>query len=191
MPNYSQAQSALPLPSAALGNATSETQFTTTAVSGGLAAASVLMCRIPASNVLKGRPFVLNVAGRVTTGTTSNYTAKVYFGGNTTPSNNTQIATTGAVSVASAKSNWGLNIEMFWDSTSQVLNGVFYGWNHTSSVAQATLSAQPTSVDLSATEVTLNSGIGATSLVFTVTGLFGSSNASNTAFVDVFEVSAY
>lgn len=191
MSDFSIAQSAIGLPSAGLGNASSETQFTTAQAQPGLAAGSLLMCRIPASNILKFRPFVLRIAGRITTGTTATFAPKLYFGGSTTIGSNTAVDAPGAgQSLATAKSNFYVEWQFYWDSTSSVLNGLRWGgFCGTTAYAQAA-TTQVTSFDISGTEVNLASTTG-TSLVFNITGLFSSSNANNTAFLDEFDISAY
>lgn len=191
MSDFSIVQSALPLPSAGLGNASSETQFTTASAQPGLASGSVLMCRIPASNVLKSRVFSVKLAGRITTGTTATFTPKLYFGGSSTISSNSAVSAPGAgQSLATAKSNFMLDFEFYWDVTSKVLNGILWGgFCGTTAYAQAA-TTQITAVDLSGTEVNLSTAAGA-DLVFSVTGLFSAGNANNTAFLDVFDVNAY
>lgn len=197
MSDYSIVQGTLGLPSAGLGNATSETQFTTANAQGGLASGSVLMCRIPASNTLKFRPFIVRAGGRVTTGTTATLTPKLYFGGSSTISSNSAFYAPGAgQSLATASSNWLLEAECYWDSTSLVVNGFATGFCGTTLYSLAA-TTQLTNIDISSTEVNLrslanNPAASATNaLVFSITGLFSSGNASNNAFVDVFEIEAF
>jgi hypothetical protein len=189
MPDIQAAQSAVPLPSAELnlgGTSTSEKQFLSASASGGVAAGSPCQCRIPGSNVLKNRQFSIRIQGRVTGGTTTNFTVKVYYGNSTTIGSNTSLATTGAIAVNSASGQFFMELICSWDATSQKIGGVFYGWVNATAVAQVVLSNLPTAVDLS-TEAVLTTASG-TQPVLTVTGQFSAGNAANVAFVDQFEV---
>lgn len=189
MPDIQSAQSAVPLPSAELnlgGTSTSEKQFLSATASGGVAAGGLCQCRIPGSNVLKNRPFIVRVGGRVTGGGSTNFTVKVYYGNSTTISSNTSLATSGAIAVNSASGDFFLELTCSWDNTSQKIGGVFYGWVNATAVAQVILSNLPTAVDL-ATEPALTTNSG-TQNVLSVTGQFSSGFAANIAYVDVFEV---
>lgn len=170
MPDIASTQRAK-LPSASLGNATSETQFTDT-TSGAVR----LQCFLPGSSKLDKRPFRIAAAGRVSPGTSGNFTFAIYYGVSATIASNTALATTGAVNAAAA-GNFALWVDCFYDSTSQRIVGLLKGYVYATAVAQAIVTNAATSVDLS------TEGLG-----LTCTGLFGTSNASNTAYVDVFEV---
>jgi hypothetical protein len=76
---------------------------------------------------------------------------------------------------------------MFWDPTSQTIAGYYSGYMNDNANGASNLTNTVTGVDLTSSEVILANATG-TSLVFSVTGKFGTGNASNTAFVDVFEV---
>lgn len=171
MPEIGSGQRSNKLPSAGIGNATSETQF-----AGSDAA--LLICYLPGGNKLNRRHFRIRCGGRVSPGTSGNFTVSLYFGTSSTIASNTKIATTGAVNAAAA-GNWSLEAECFYDSTSGRIEGLLKGFVYATAVAQAILTNAATSVDLSTDGG--NNGL-------TLTGLFGSTNASNTAFVDVFEV---
>ena len=189
MSDIQNAQSAIPLPSAEInlgGTATNEKAFLSASASGGVASGSALPCRLPGSNILKNRPFLIRVAGRVTGGTTTNFTGIIRYGNSATVASNTQLATTGAIAVNSASGTWLLECECTMDSTSLKLCGVFYGYVNATAVAQITLSNNVTVLDPS-TEPALTTS-SATQNVLTVTGTFSSGNASNVAYVDVFEV---
>jgi len=173
MPQSNTVINGIYLPSAGLGNATSETQF-----NGSNAA--LLTCIVPGTSKLKNRPFTVRVAGRVTGGTTTNFTLKVYWGTSSTIGSNTQLATSGAIAVNSASANFDVTLVLMWDATSQKIQGRFSGQMNNSLVAAAALSNAVSSVDLTAGET---STVG-----LTATGLFSASNASNTAIIDVFEI---
>lgn len=182
MSDIQAATRAIPLPSAEInlgGTGTAEGQFLTASAQNGVAAATTLKCYTPGSNVLKSRRFVVRVGGRVTGGTTTNFTGKLYWGTSSTISSNTSLATTGAIAVNSTSGNWEIVAECGWDSTSAKIGGTFAGYVNATAVARVVLSNLPTTVDLSG-ESTSNG--------LTVTGAFSSGNASNAAYVDYFEV---
>lgn len=191
MPSSDMSQSALLLPSAELnlgGTTTTENQFLIKTATAGVPVTAALPCRIPGSSILKNRPFFIRVGGRVTGGTSGNFTAALYYGNSATVGSNTKLATTGAINVNTAGGTWNLDVRCSWDSTSQTIRGQFSGYVYATVVAAAILSNSPTSVDLS-TEPNLATASG-TQNVLTVTGTFGSGNASNVAYVDWFEVMA-
>lgn len=182
MPDIQASNVALPLPSAEVnlgGTATTEAQFITASRVGQRAAGQPLAVYTPGSNTLKARRFMVRAGGRVTGGTTTNLTVKLYWGTSSTIGSNTNIATTGAIACNSASGNWELACDLMWDSTSSKLQGKFAGWVNATAVAAAVLSTGPTTVDLSG-ETTSNG--------FTVTATFSAGNASNVAYVDYFEV---
>ena len=179
MANANTIQRSNKTPSAALGNATSETQFTD---SDG----NVLTAYLPATRKLvEGSAGILRVkvGGRVTGGTTTDWTPKLYWGNSSTIASNSAIATATAFSVVSTSTNWHLEATLIWDATSAKVNGWFQGQNGTTTISPTTLSNAQTSKDLTASD--------STSVGFSVTGLFGSTNAGNTAYVDYFDVESY
>lgn len=179
MSNASTVSRSNKTPSAALGNATSETQFTDS--SGAVLAAYLPLT----SKMVEGKAgtFRIKVGGRVTGGTTTNWTPALYWGTSSTISSNSKIATLTAFSVVSTSTNWHIEATCIWDSTSQKVNGFFAGQNGTTTVSPTTLSTAQTSKDLTAGD--------STSVGFSVTGLFGSTNAANTAYCDYFDVESY
>lgn len=182
MPDIQAATTALPLPSAEInlgGTSTSEKQFLTASAQNGVAAGQPLKCYTPGSNTLKSRRFSVRVGGRVTGGTTTNFTAQIYWGTSSTIASNTSIATSSTNAVNSTSGNWEMNADLRWDSTSSKIGGFFSGFVNATAVSRVVLSNLPTTVDLSG-ESTANG--------FTVTGTFSSGNASNVAYVDYFEV---
>lgn len=194
MSDIQAAQSAVPLPSAEInlgGTSTTEKLFLSAIASGGVAAGSPLMCRIPGSNTLKNHFFRIRIGGRVTGGTTTNLTVSLYQGTSTTIASNTKIASTGAIAANSLSGNWYLECLVGWDSTSTKLQGIMYGWVNATAVAAAIMTSVVTTPDLT-TEAVLNVASAASTNIpaLTVTGTFSSGNASNVAFVDLFEVTA-
>ena len=166
-------------PSAALGNATSETIFQDSS-------SNPVAAYIPATwNLVEGKTGTLKVkcGGRVTGGTTTNWTVALYWGTDSTASNNTKIAAPSAFSVVSTSTNWYIEATLIWDSTSKTVNGWYAAQVGSTKTAETTISNVPTAVDLTAGE--------STSLGLTVTGIFGSTNASNTAYLDFLDVESY
>lgn len=170
MPSFIATARSNKLPSANLGNALAEAQFLG---SDGL----VLVCPLEGSSVLNNRPFRLRIGGRCGSGTTSNFTLKVYSGVSTTIGSNTQIATSGAIAMASLNHNFFIEVLMTLDTTSSRVEGVFSGTMANGVIAVAALSNVLTAFS----DVAEGQG-------FTVTGLFGSTNASNQAIIDTFEL---
>lgn len=131
--------------------------------------------------------FFVSARGRATSGTTSNFLAKIQFNSNilatasgTTPitaANNTDFLSLTNRSYASITRPWYIDLEVVWDSTSQRLTGQANGLNaETIETANAAITAL-TAIDLT----TGTCG-------FVVAALFGSTNASNSATLDDFYI---
>lgn len=181
MSNASTVSQSGQVPSAALGNATSETQFVDSA-------GNVLTCYLPLTLKLaqqdgKFASFKVKAGGRVTTGTTSNWTPKLYWGNSSTIASNSGIAAPSAVSLASVSQTWHIEATCFWDTTSQRVNGWYQAQIGATTTAPTTLTTAQTSKDLSAGD---SKAVG-----FSVTGVFGSTDAGNTAYVDYLTVEVY
>lgn len=171
------------LPSAEInlgGTATTEATFLDTA-------GNYLTCYVPGSGALSFKPFRIYAAGRCIAGTgTPNFTASFYWGaGNTiyTASTQTKIASTGAVAIATTQGSWELVWDGLWDNTSRRLIGRMSGFVYATAVAVAIGSSIATSVDLNTATTSEGQGI-------SITGTFSAGNASNKAYVDVFELTA-
>lgn len=154
------------------GTSTSEVQFT---VDGTNAYYVVL----PSGTQLKNRPFRVFAAGRAGSGTTTNFTVKLDYGISTTIASNTTIEASTARALASGNHNWMIAAECMWDSTSDKIQG--RGWSMVANLvdAVAALDAAPTAA---------NPEDGTTVLGFTLTGTFSSGDATNVAYVDVFQI---
>lgn len=126
--------------------------------------------------LLKNKRFRVKAGGRVTGGTTTNFTAKLYYGTSATIGSNTNIATSGALAVNSTSGNWYLEAEIAHDETSDKLQGLLKGHVNATAVAQAILTNAPTGVT------------GDAEIGFTVTGQFSASDAGNAARCDFLEV---
>lgn len=131
--------------------------------------------------------FFVSARGRATTGTTSNFLAKIQFttdvtsaaSGTTsiTAGNNTDFFTLTNRSYATVTRPWYMDLEVVWDSTSQRMSGQGNGFNlETIETANAAITAL-TGIDLT----TGKCG-------FVVAALFGTSNASNSATLDDFYI---
>jgi len=163
------------VPSAIVGgttDGTTETQFHDTTSD------AVRLQVFIAAEKVDGIPFEIRIAGRVTGGTTTNFTLNLDYGTSATYTSNTTMATSGAVAVNSASSNFLLTAKLIWDSTSLILQGCSGdGWMgttptiHTKAVTTAVTAVAATTV-----------------LTFTATGLFSVSNASNAAYVTQFDL---
>lgn len=181
MSDIQAAKSAIPLPSAELnlgGTSTNEKQFLTASAQNGVASGTTLICYTPGTNILKSRPFTVRVGGRVTAGTAGTFTVSLYWGTSTTSTSNTKVATVSSA-LGAASSNFNLELEGRWDSLTAGLQGVQSGWCGGTIKSPSVVSTSTSSVDLSG-ESTSNG--------FTVTGTFGTGNASNVAYIDYFEV---
>jgi len=119
---------------------------------------------------------VIRAWGRVSTGTSGTFLAKIQFGTNTTATSNTDMASLAAQTVATT-GNWELESQFIWDSTTKKLRGRMTGVSGDTPVilAAAVNTAVISTVDLS------TSGNG-----LTVAVVFGTGNAANTAVLEGF-----
>ena len=165
------------IPSLDLGNASSETAFQN---SQGKTAALVLQT----DNQFTNKRFVLNLAGRVATSSNLAFTLNVYLGTAGTTAD-TMIFTSSAMTVNAKKTNWHLDINMFWDGDAQVINGSGFGQVDNQQIGASGLINTPT-IDPNLHN-TSNSFQG-TFYKFTVTGAFSGSSSGNHAYLDILEV---
>lgn len=151
------------------------TGWATTETAIKLASATTKPCvaYVPGSNRMKGKAFRVRAVGHVTGGTTTNFTAKLYYGTSATLASDTAIATSGAVAVDSASHNFELVADLVWDATSKAMQGTFHGEVANTAVSRAALSNAVANAD-PATE-----GQG-----FLVSGQFSASNANNAVVLD-------
>jgi hypothetical protein len=163
------------LPGAVQGvSSASEFQFARAELdaTGAAYQANVVVSPVPTS---KFRMFKVRAGGRVTGGTTVNFTANLDLGKSTTIGSNTTIATTGAVAYNTASGSWWLEATFSVDATALIVSGTFKGASLGGAVAEAALSAAPAANP-------------AAEIAFTVTGQFSGSNAGNLAYLDYLEV---
>lgn len=152
------------VPSADLGNATSETLFTNTS-------AATLTVTVPVLDNLN-KPLRVRAGGRITTGTAQNFTAKIYF--STTTGATTLIATGVTALIADQVKLW-------------MLDGVI-GCTESNPTAAGTIEIVfLNSAGTAATAIETNNPA-LTGAVVSVSGQFASSSSSNSAFCDFFEV---
>lgn len=117
---------------------------------------------------------LVKASGRVTGGTTTNFTPVIQLGSSITAASNTAVASATARAVNSTSSNWYIEAQFIWDFTSKRLGGAFWAVNGSAQTldAQATVTAQ-TAIDWT------TSGNG-----FSVSALFSATNAGNLAYLD-------
>ena len=178
------------LPSAELnlgGTSTSEKVFT---ISTSTSTACILP--LPSLEALAGSTgkkmsvIKITAAGRVTGGTTTNFTAQLQFGTSTTVASNTDIESAAAVAVNSVSGLWSLESTLLVDITSGKLDGYSACFISGSTVTYTAVAKSDNTISASSTPVlslTSNSQQG-----FVVTGTFSGGNASNVAYIDVFQL---
>lgn len=140
----------------------------------------VLAVSIPPNSPTEKLEFDLFISGRITTA--GNYTAtlKLYGGAapTGTPGSDTQVATSGAVTVNNTTEPFWLQLQLVYDSTSGKMRGQFKGQVGNTVVAATTLSNSPTGIE--------NSNDPVASFYPTIT--FSGANAENTIEVDAFSI---
>lgn len=125
-------------------------------------------------------------AGRVTGGTTTNYTPTIYWGTSTTTSSNTALCTGATVAVNSAAGTWTMEADVEFDYTSGKITGSFSNQVSGSTVtytARAVLTNVISSSSTPALSFTTQTAQG-----FCAAGAFSSGNAGNIAYLDVFQI---
>jgi hypothetical protein len=128
----------------------------------------------------------IRAAGRVTGGTSTNYTPKLYWGTSLTTASNTVIGSGAAVAVNSVSGLWEINATLFTDYTSGKIDGYFTNMVSGSTVTLTGAAKLTNTVSSSSTPAysfTTTSQQG-----FVVSGTFSSGNAGNVAYVDVFQL---
>lgn len=152
------------VPSADLGNQTSETLFTT--ITG-----ATLTCAIPVLDN-KNKPLLVRAGGRITSGTSQNFTARLYF--STTLNATTVIADATAVVVADLYKMWLLEAVICCVESNPAAIGT---------IDLSFLNSEGTQSSVIQTDNPDLSGA-----VISITGQFASSDSGNVAFVDFFEI---
>jgi len=134
--------------------------------------------------------FLIRAGGRVTGGTTTNFTPTLYFGRSTVTATNTSMGALTAGAFNSTSGAWYMDAVLVWDATSGVISGTVQGGNgSTLAITAATLITPVTGQ----TAAVLNAGQplggnGAGTFYFSIGALFSATNASNLALLDYFAV---
>lgn len=144
--------------------------------------------------------FNLMAKGRVTGGTTTNFTPALQISvanaaiPSTTAASNTTICTATAIPFNSASGSWRIVASLEWDQTSGGITGTFSAYGGVGGVAPtltAAAAVTPVTGYAVVTPVSTVTGTyssGEIALMFDVTGLFSASNANNIAYLDEFSV---
>jgi len=165
MANVNTIAFATQLPGSAQGaSSTSEIQFNNSA--GNAAVLTV------GAGYLKNRSFRIKAGGKVTGGTTTNFTAKIYTGA----ALGSAVLSSGAVAVNSASANWELVFEGVIDSASNKLQG--HGVGNVNATLVALANGSVSSIDPTLAQS------------FSASLQFSASNASNAATLEYFEIEA-
>jgi hypothetical protein len=135
---------------------------------------------VPDAAKLDGRGFVVRALGHVSAGTTTNFTAALYWGTSTAVAGNTKIATTAATAYNVTSGQFEINAWLNWSSVSKIIQGRQEGDNNNTAVALAAISNTVTNVN----PATANSGF-----QFNVTSTFSVSNTTNVATLDELSIS--
>jgi hypothetical protein len=164
----------------ASGNVTSETAFGL--APGNTVRGALNMPGWVSNSSLDGHEIILRAGILVTTGASLTYgpSIRLYSGGNTnltTFTNDTAIITPSAPTIATATRLISIEAILNWDVTTARLAGQYRMLVDTTFTAWATLTAG------------LSSGVAnASSVNWCVTGIFGTTNGSNTAVLKYFEM---
>lgn len=126
--------------------------------------------------------FTVRAWGRVTGGTTTNWTPSLQFGNSNTFTTNTTMGSLTASAFNTASGVWSLDADLIWDATSGKISGTISGLN--GSTAAIVASALITPVTGQAPVAPAN----AQTLTFSIGGIFSATSASNLAYLDGFEV---
>lgn len=162
------------------GTSTSETVFTSDGT-------NPIVLRLPtgeqlaSANGKKARRISISAGGRVTGGTTTNYTPKLQFGTSATESSNTDLEAGGAVAVNSVTGGWMIEWTGFITKDS-VLDGAGRHFVSGSTRTFTDWAVQDNAVTTADPDADGTLG-------FVVTGTFSSGHASNAAYLDWFTLS--
>lgn len=130
---------------------------------------------VPDAGKLDGKAFKVRAHGRISSGTTTNYTVALYWGTSTAVAGNTKIATSAGTACNNTNSNWELNAWLVWDSTSSKLNGRQEGQDNGTAIALAAV----TGVVSGVSPATANTGY-----ALNVTSTFSATSTTNVAYLD-------
>ena len=158
------------------GTGTSITAFTSDGTTPVLIKVPTAMFAAAAGK--PSRKLRVTAYGRVTGGTTTNYTATLQVGTSATPGSNTTIEASTARAVNSANHAWEICADIIWESTSNKMQG--RGWSMVANLVDAVAALDNVATgDPDDPSVTV---------AFAVAGTFSSGNAGNLAYLDDFTV---
>lgn len=163
------------LPSADLGNVTG------TATGFLDKAGNVMILPLPAAALLKRKLFEVRAWGRVTGGTTANFTPSLYYGLSATVASDTIVKAATAAAVDSANHSWSMFAQFVWDDTSDSLQG-WVTWR----IAGVAITAPVVNANITSADPEANTPQG-----LIISGLFSASNAGNSAIMDGFQLEVY
>jgi hypothetical protein len=169
------------LPTQSLGNATTETQFQGAIPAKGLSGGKLTL-PLTRSGQLSNRHIRFKVVGRVLPGTAGTFEVRMYISSIAAAN---LIIDTGPISLAT-NTSFLILCDCVWDQSSNSFNGVLYGQMGDTALGIAGLNNSVVSVTIGSST---NSDITSSETVL-ITGQFGSSDPSNGAFVDQFELEA-
>lgn len=129
--------------------------------------------------------FNIRAFGRVTGGTTTNWTPTLQFGRSTTAGSNTTMGSLTARAFNTASGLWYLVAQLVWDVTSGQISGSIQGGNGATLALDAAALITPVTGQ---TATVLNAATNPGALYFSIGGLFSGTNAGNVATLDGFEV---
>ena len=164
------------LPSVGIGNASTEKLFV-----GGSPAGLNLTLNVTQSGELANRLLRFKVGGRLQMGTTGTFDLRLYSGTSIVSAN--KVFDSNAIS-CTGNGNFLVLIDTFWDALSKSFCGVGYGQMLNTAIGITQLANVVTADPNGATATPVPSYTQS----FVVSGQFGTSNSSNTAFVDLLEV---
>lgn len=139
-------------------------------------AASVYFNPIPSSGTglaVATLRFRVRAWGRATSGATSNFKATLQYGNSITAGSNTDLVALTNRSYATASGDWFIDLDGIWDATLGKICGNGGGFNLSTAETVAAITNQ--TADLTQQ-----------SIGFSVSALFGTSNASNVCYLDAF-----
>lgn len=167
------------LPSADLGNTTAEKQF----INGRAVSPARLDCRLPSNGGMANKPFGIHIAGRVSTTTNRTFTVNLYFGRDTTITNNTLMLTSSANTVNNVSTSWDMWARCFWSRDGKSITG-----NGGGQIGNSVLGPFALSNVISADPDRDSLTYFVAPYGFTVTGQFDGSDTGNHAYVDIFDL---
>lgn len=129
--------------------------------------------------------FTIRAFGRVTGGTTTNFTPTLQFGRSATFANNVTMGSLTAAAFNTASGLWSMRADLYWDVTSGQISGTYQGINGATAAIVASALITPVTGQ---TAAVLGAGLTPNTFFFSIGGLFSASNANNLAILDGFEV---